>query len=286
METEGGRGQGSEYWALIMQELLFYLFAGLTLGSGILVVANPWSRNPVTSAMFLVVSIVSLAGLFVLLHAFFLAAIQILVYAGAVMVLFLFVIMMLDLKVEQRRKVGRITLITGLVAVGALAALLLSSIYGTVPGSGLPAPMVEGNCGILGTDVVSRLPVAVRGAVRAAVGGDDRRDSVESKGAAMSGVGLEHYLTVSALLFCVGLLGVIVRRNLLIIFMSLELMLNAASLALIAFSRFNNDLNGQVLVFFIITVAAAEVAVGLALIVALYRRRRTAHVEELVTLKL
>jgi NADH-quinone oxidoreductase subunit K len=102
----------------------------------------------------------------------------------------------------------------------------------------------------------------------------------------MSGVGLEHYLTVSALLFCVGLLGVIVRRNLLIIFMSLELMLNAASLALIAFSRFNNDLNGQVLVFFIITVAAAEVAVGLALIVALYRRRRTAHVEELVTLKL
>lgn len=102
----------------------------------------------------------------------------------------------------------------------------------------------------------------------------------------MSGVGLEHYLTVSALLFCVGLLGVIVRRNLLIIYMSLELMLNAASLALIAFSRFNNDLNGQVLVFFIITVAAAEVAVGLALIVALYRRRRTAHVEELVTLKL
>jgi NADH-quinone oxidoreductase subunit K len=102
----------------------------------------------------------------------------------------------------------------------------------------------------------------------------------------MSGVGLEHYLTVSALLFCVGMLGVIVRRNLLIIYMSLELMLNAASLALIAFSRFNDDLNGQVFVFFIITVAAAEVAVGLALIVALYRRRRTADVEGLVTLKL
>jgi NADH-quinone oxidoreductase subunit K len=102
----------------------------------------------------------------------------------------------------------------------------------------------------------------------------------------MSGVGLEHFLTVSALLFCVGLLGVIVRRNLLIIYMSLELMLNAASLALVAFSRYNNDLNGQVFVFFIITVAAAEVAVGLALIVALYRRKRTAHVEGLVTLKL
>jgi NADH-quinone oxidoreductase subunit K len=102
----------------------------------------------------------------------------------------------------------------------------------------------------------------------------------------MMAVGLEHYLTVSAILFCVGMLGVIVRRNLLIIYMSLELMLNASSLALVAFSRFNNDLNGQVMVFFIITVAAAEVAVGLALIVALYRRRRTAHVEEITTLKL
>ena len=99
-------------------------------------------------------------------------------------------------------------------------------------------------------------------------------------------VGLEHYLLVSALLFCLGLLGVIVRRNLLIIYMSLELMLNAANLALVAFSRFNGHLNGQVMVFFIITVAAAEVAVGLALIVALYRKRQTAHVEDLTTMKL
>ena len=99
-------------------------------------------------------------------------------------------------------------------------------------------------------------------------------------------VGLEHYLVVSALLFCLGLLGVIVRRNLLVIYMSLELMLNAANLALVAFSRFNGHLNGQVMVFFIITVAAAEVAVGLALIVALYRKRQTAHVEDLTMMKL
>jgi NADH-quinone oxidoreductase subunit K len=99
-------------------------------------------------------------------------------------------------------------------------------------------------------------------------------------------VTLEHYLVVSALLFSLGLLGVLVRRNLLVIYMSLELMLNAANLALVAFSRFNNNLNGQVMVFFIITVAAAEVAVGLALIVALYRKRQTAHVEDLTTLKL
>jgi NADH-quinone oxidoreductase subunit K len=97
--------------------------------------------------------------------------------------------------------------------------------------------------------------------------------------------GLNHYLVVSALLFCLGLFGVLARRNLLVIYMCLELMLNAANLALVAFSRFNANLNGQVMVFFIITVAAAEVAVGLALIVALYRKRRTAHVEDLTSLR-
>jgi NADH-quinone oxidoreductase subunit K len=99
-------------------------------------------------------------------------------------------------------------------------------------------------------------------------------------------VGLEHYLVVSAVLFALGLAGVIVRRNLLVIYMGLELMLNAANLALVAFSRFNNNLDGQVFVFFVITVAAAEVSVGLALIVALYRKRQTAHVEDFTSMKL
>lgn len=99
-------------------------------------------------------------------------------------------------------------------------------------------------------------------------------------------VGLEHFLVVSGILFCLGLLGVILRRNLLVIYMGLELMLNAANLALVAFSRYNNALDGQIFVFFVITVAAAEVAVGLALIVALYRRRQSAHVEDLATMKL
>lgn len=99
---------------------------------------------------------------------------------------------------------------------------------------------------------------------------------------------LQHYLTVSALLFAIGLLGVMVRRNLLVIYMCIELMLNAANLALVAFNRFSSNashLDGQVFVFFIITVAAAEVSVGLALIVALHRKRETAHVEDLTLMK-
>jgi NADH-quinone oxidoreductase subunit K len=102
----------------------------------------------------------------------------------------------------------------------------------------------------------------------------------------MNPVGLQHYIVVSVLLFLIGLVGVVIRRNLLVIYMSLELMLNAANLAFVAFSRYNGNLDGQVMVFFIITVAASEVAVGLALIVALYRRRQTTHVEDLTTMKL
>src|SRR3954454_12754206 len=118
-------------------EGFFYFFSFLTLICGALVVYNPFSRNPVTSAMFLVLTILSLAGLFVLLNAFFLAAIQVLVYAGAVIVLFLFVIMLLDLKIEQRRKIKAFGLIGGLVSVGAIIAIFLKALFTTQPGANL-----------------------------------------------------------------------------------------------------------------------------------------------------
>jgi NADH-quinone oxidoreductase subunit J len=132
-----------------LPDILFYVFAALTLVCGVLVIANPFSRNPVTSAMFLVLTIISMAGLFVLLHAFFLAAVQVLVYAGAVMVLFLFVIMLLDLKEEERRRVKKFGLITGLVAVGAIVTIFLK-VLGSKPGGDSVTPMVEGEPAALG----------------------------------------------------------------------------------------------------------------------------------------
>ena len=101
---------------------------------------------------------------------------------------------------------------------------------------------------------------------------------------------LGDYLVVSAVLFTIGFAGVMLRRNLIVILMSLELMLNAANLSLVAFSRFRvvyglPDYNAQVFVFFVITVAAAEVAVGLALLVALYRARQTTDVADITSLK-
>ena len=94
-------------------------------------------------------------------------------------------------------------------------------------------------------------------------------------------VGLNAFILVSGLLFAIGLLGVILRQNTLVIYMSLEMMLNAVNLALVAFSRYNGTMDGNLFVFFIITVAAAEVAVGLAIIVALFKRRQTVMVNRL-----
>ncbi len=129
-------------------DVLFYVFAALTLLCGVLVIANPFSRSPVTSAMFLVLTILSMAGLFVLLHAFFLAAVQILVYAGAVMVLFLFVIMLLDLKEEERRKLKLFGLLGGLVSVGTVLAIFMRSLAAIKPAGA--APQLEGSTPDLG----------------------------------------------------------------------------------------------------------------------------------------
>jgi len=133
-----------------LPDILFYVFAALTLLCGALVVANPFSRNPVTSAMFLVLTIISMAGLFVLLRAFFLAAVQIIVYAGAVIVLFLFVIMLLDLKEEARRKIKLFGAAAGLVSVGAVTAISLKTLKSANPGANLPAPRLEGDTAALG----------------------------------------------------------------------------------------------------------------------------------------
>ena len=96
---------------------------------------------------------------------------------------------------------------------------------------------------------------------------------------------LAHYITLSAILFSIGVTGVVCRRNALVIFMSIELMLNAANLAFIAFARHKGTVDGEVLAFFVIALAAAEVAVGLAIIVAIFRKQGTIDVGEIRFLK-
>lgn len=95
----------------------------------------------------------------------------------------------------------------------------------------------------------------------------------------------EYFVMLSAILFIMGVVGVLIRRNAIMIFMSVELMLNSANLALVAFARQWGDVGGQLAVFFVITVAAAEVAVGLALIVAIFRTKQTIDIDELNAMK-
>lgn len=96
---------------------------------------------------------------------------------------------------------------------------------------------------------------------------------------------IDHYIALSVVLFVIGALGVLWRRNTLIIFMAIELMLNAANLLFVAFARHHGDINGQVFVFFTMTVAAAEVAVGLALIVAIFRSRQSINIDDMRLMK-
>ena len=98
-------------------------------------------------------------------------------------------------------------------------------------------------------------------------------------------VGLSWYLWIAALLFCIGVAGVLTRRNALIIFMSIELMLNAVNLTFVAFSRYLTNIDGQIFVFFVMAVAAAEVAVGLAIIVTIFRHKESVDIDKINLMK-
>lgn len=98
-------------------------------------------------------------------------------------------------------------------------------------------------------------------------------------------VSLNHYLVMSGVLFSIGVLGVLLRRNALVILMSIELMLNAVNLSLVAFSKYNQNIDGQVMVFFVMTIAAAEASVGLAIAVAIYKRFKEVNISYFENLK-
>jgi NADH-quinone oxidoreductase subunit K len=96
---------------------------------------------------------------------------------------------------------------------------------------------------------------------------------------------LNYYLTLSAILFAIGVIGVLTRRNAIIVFMCIELMLNAVNVTLVAFSAFYGNVTGQILVFFVMAVAAAEAAIGLAIIIALFRNKMTMNINEINIMK-
>ena len=254
-------------------------------------------RNPVSAALWLVSTMFSLAAIYVLLDAQFIAAIQVLVYAGAVMVLFLFVIMLLNLGHASSDIRGPSAVTATVVIVGLLAGELFA-LWRYTPGrlaaergagetlcrpagrlrrrrdhpaGGSGARGGRWHCG----PALSDIPRPVRDHFDPAPGGHRRRRRPrEAEGVMLLGPALG----LSAILFSLGVAGVLLRRNAIVLFMCIELMLNAVNLTFVALSQLYGA-SGYIMVFFVMTVAAAEAAVGLAIILAMFRHRQSVDLQ-------
>jgi NADH:ubiquinone oxidoreductase subunit K/NADH:ubiquinone oxidoreductase subunit 6 (subunit J) len=260
-----------------MHLILFIVFAGFCLAGAVNLLLQ---THPINSALSLIVVMTSLAVLYLLLGAEFLAAAQIIVYAGAIMVLFTFVVMLLNAGREERTLGSRSARAVGFPAVvvilGVLATVILRAQgLGTASLSdGSPHPHRDSGGGCLGASW-RRRPRPESGKVGRQV------NSLLSQE-----VPLSWYLLLSAVLFSLGVLGFLIKRNLITVFMSIELMLNAVNLSFVTFAHQWHAVKGQIFVFFVMMVAAAEAAVGLAIIIAIFRVRATLAVDRIDLMKL
>src|SRR5215831_5144354 len=220
-------------------QLLFFLFAAMAVGAAINVLVQ---KHVLYSALSLIVMLTAVSVLFVFLRADFIAVIQVIVYAGAIMVLFTFVIMLLNLPadedgVDRLRWLKFIGIPLGLF----LLFLIVATLWNVEP---LRAIRAEG----------SVIPIS-------------------------------WYLILGAVLFLIGVLGFFIKRNIIALLLSVEIMLNAVNLTFVAFSTQHGQISGQIFVFFVLVVAAAEAAVGLALVIAMFRNRESLNVDRSNLLK-
>ena len=249
--------------------------------------------------------------MYLLLGAEFVAAVQVIVYAGAIMVLFVFIIMLLNAGKEERTKGSRVAILLGVPGVAIGAVLVAWTIRIARTRRRWPSAHCRAlrqaiarllfHDFLLPFEVTSILIlIAIMGAVvlasrpeaiarphptTPATRGTSRTCRAKTrKGALM--VPLSYYLILSGILFACGVLGFLIKRNIITIFMSIELMLNGVNLSFVAFAAHWHALSGQVFVFFVMVVAAAEAAVGLAIIIAVYRTRETLNVDQVNLLKL
>ena len=292
--------------------LAFYLFATLTIASAIAVI---FARNPVHSVLWLILAFFNAAGLMLLLGAEFIAMLVVIVYVGAVAVLFLFVVMMLDIDFASLRSGFTRNLPFGIIIALVLLAEIIIAVSAWQAGPALSGAHDPGSVAAehrrARAAALQPLPVPVRDRRADPAGGDGRGDrahppqaprqpvaeSVAADPPAAQGRGaqprsgsrrgdeavitLAHYLTVAAILFTIGVLGIFLnRRNVILMLMAIELILLAVNINLVAFSAYLGDLTGQVLAMFVLTVAAAEAAIGLAILVIFFRRRGSIAVDD------
>jgi NADH-quinone oxidoreductase subunit J len=299
-------------------------FALCSIASLVGALSTVLAKNPIRGAMGLLLTIVGIAGLFLKLNAQFLAAIQLIVYAGAVVVLFVFVIMLLGPDAGHVKDTGEAKAKLARAFAGVLMGLMsLVTLFLVLRAADKPARFgfvgpTHGSVEAVGQQLFTKAVVPFELATallidrrgrrrdrgRAQPSPDARaqakpeRDSTvvprsfapARRGASADGGGalmnilgnvVEHYVLLASVIFTIGGIGFLVRRNVLVQLMCVELMLNAVNLVLVAFNRRHvGDMNGQVFSFFIIAVAAAEAAVGLAIVLSFYRLKQTVFSDE------
>src|SRR5574343_409728 len=236
----------------------FYLFSAVLLFAAFRVIT---ARNPMPAVLYLMLAFSQASAVWLLLKAEFLGITLVLVYLGAVMVLFLFVVMMLDINVDAMRQ--------GFWKHFPLAALL-----GVLVSAELIAVLVAGFPGLT---------------LNAKAAGQAMHAADHSNTLELGRILYTQYLypiQVAAVLFAPSVAGIfLTRKNLIVLLMAIELLLLAVNMNFVAFSHYLGDMQGQVFVFFILTVAAAESAIGLAILVVLFRNKSSINVDELNTLK-
>ena len=295
--------------ATFIEYVVFFSAAVMILGGAIGVIAM---KSPVHAALGLVLTLFGVAVQFVALGAHFVAVVQIIVYAGAIVVLFLFVIMLLgidrtmDLQVEPIPLQRPLALVMGVGLVGLLGAAIVRARDSLAINPGdRPRRRRRERRSRCQHPTARREPVRrLRVRPRTGIGAADRgRDRHGARDAALATVGRPRrrrarrvgpviavieptwYLLLSALLFSIGAVGLLIRRNPLVMVMCIELMLNAANLSFVALSVQLGNIDGQTAVFFVMVVAAAEAVVGLGILVSILRARPGATADDLAELK-
>ena len=273
--------------------VIWLLAAGACVATGLRVIT---AANPFSSALSLIGNLASLAVLFLLASGEFVAAAQILVYAGAVMVMFLFVIAYLGGRADAPWAGGtRLIQTASVIAAASLLAVVFVALMLNAGDRLSDEASVTARVRLACRGrprVPDRPPARVRDHLdRAAHRGGRRRRPRDAVGGArrttrlVMGPGIPWYLAISSILFSIGVAGVLLRRSPLIVLLSLEIMLNAANLSFVGFSRLFGEMDGQIFALAVMAVAAAEVCVGLGLIVAMARRRLALDVDTLTELR-
>lgn len=276
-------------------EFAFYICGLIAILATLRVITH---TNPVHALLYLIISLLAISGVFFSLGAYFAGALEIIVYAGAIMVLFVFVVMMLNLggsEIEQERQWLKPQVWIGPAILSAIMLVVIVYAILGVNDQGIDGTPISAKAVgitlfgpyVLAVELASMLLLA--GLVVAFhVGREERAgevlsnrkdDSAKRKTEGARMIPLQHGLILAAILFVLGLTGLVIRRNLLFMLIGLEIMINASALAFVVAGSYWGQTDGQVMYILAISLAAAEASIGLALLLQLHRRRQNLNID-------